>query len=204
MTITLQGLLKMNTYDSTFYKLVVTPFAVDVQPKFDEYKFNNLDDINYRLQSCIEFPILNDPRGIQYMISEYNSIFEWHYSMGNITPIPKTASDIRFAELTQSAKAYDKEKYERAVSRTIKMLNDDFEITNEHDQKFIANKLSNHYSKYGELYDIRVCYSDESGSSDRMFKYIKRNGRYTAFQKLYHNEVTNNYMLVGFDFKDIG
>lgn len=93
-----------------------------------------------------------------------------------------------------------KEKIKDFNLRIYKDVLDDFNITNEHDRKYIANKLASFYKKHKELKCIRMCRSDAVKSETELYTYLKRkvNSYYSDQEFHLYNEVTDTYFLIGF------
>ena len=96
------------------------------------------------------------------------------------------------------------ERYNQYKQSFIEKLIHDFDITNVHDQLFIWNKISNKYRKYdGHIGDVRVCYSNESGETDKLYRYIKKYQRYfEEYDELFSNVVTGKYIMIGFGYEE--
>lgn len=77
---------------------------------------------------------------------------------------------------------------------------DDFNITNDHDRKYIANNLAKWYKKHKQLNCIRMCRSDSVKSETELYTYLKR--KVTSYHDNHefhlYNEVTDTYFLIGF------
>ena len=93
-----------------------------------------------------------------------------------------------------------KEKIKDFNLKIYKDVLDDFNITNEHDRKYIANNLAKWYKKHKQLNCIRMCRSDSVKSETELYTYLKR--KVTSYHDNHefhlYNEVTDTYFLIGF------
>lgn len=87
---------------------------------------------------------------------------------------------------------YDPVKYYEKVF-------DASEIFNEHDRKFISNKLSNIYKRRKRIYDINVCILDENGNETEYYRSQKEIAQFKDEYTIY-NPVTNNTLKYGFNY----
>lgn len=83
--------------------------------------------------------------------------------------------------------------------RYYKHVTDLFDVTNEHDAKFIANKFGKYYSKYSCIDNYRICFSDEAKTKTREYCYRADNGCCGTFDLYITNQYTGNSFWIGFN-----
>lgn len=88
--------------------------------------------------------------------------------------------------------------YKQNVDRYASVLNE-FKINNEHDRKFIANKLGNLYKKYDCIDNYRICKSDKDGTETELYEFLKCRGCCGFYDELIYNDVTKTYYKFGFN-----
>ena len=81
----------------------------------------------------------------------------------------------------------------------VKHVTDLFDVTNEHDAKFIANKFGKYYSKYSCIDNYRICFSDEAKTKTREYCYRADNGCCGTFDIHITNQYTGNSFWIGFN-----
>lgn len=83
--------------------------------------------------------------------------------------------------------------------RYYKHVTDLFDVTNEHDAKFIANKFGKYYSKYSCIDNYRICFSDEAKTKTREYCYRADSGCCGTFDIHIANQYTGNSFWIGFN-----
>jgi len=188
----------MQTYQSKYYTIVSDTHSVNINLKINDYEFINLPSIEHELSKIIDTSMLNTQPSIGEIMDVLNSLFDDMNARGLI----KTKLDcIRILPTIEIDKSH-KEKFERYKTKLMRSLSEDFGIDNIHDIKYIVNRLTNLYSKYKNVFAIRVCYSDENKSQDRLYSYInKYESGFDNHEELLYNEVTGKYILIGLSFR---
>lgn len=174
----------------------------------DQYDFNLSEYTNSKFNEIVEDyqHVMNNDYMIDQLSCDLYQLYEHAHSNGEIT-IRYDAHDIAsvwFAgDIDKTNKEAATKRYHDAIAMLMRRLEHEFEITNVHDQKYIANKISNYHSKYkGNISSIRVCYSDSIGTMDKLYRYILKNHYGKNIDELYYNVVTGNYIKLGLSHYD--
>lgn len=193
--------------DSQCYTLSIVDGRASLQFKYNDYEVINMDELNSMLENA-ELPN-NDMVSelLLYQMKDiYDSIFNENFANGNIYyKVKKVVDDSIMEKISADFLEKSKQReYTNGIARLLKKLEVDFNITNQHDQKLIANKLSNQYNKHnGNIFDIRACYTNGDDTPDDLFSYIKKYQRESGvYEQLLYNDVTKSHILIGFGYPD--
>lgn len=74
-----------------------------------------------------------------------------------------------------------------------------FNVTNVHDRKMIANKLSKEYAKHSCIDNYRICLSDMRKTKSNEYKIALDTGCCGFYDEYLYNEVSGNYYWIGFN-----
>lgn len=77
---------------------------------------------------------------------------------------------------------------------------DYFAVTNTHDRKLIANRLSKAYKNKYCIDNYRICVSDNNKIASEEYIEIEKKGCCGFWDEFIFNEVTGNYYWVGFNY----
>lgn len=193
-------------FNTQFYKLHVFNGNLNLEVNSNDYHFTDVVHLNSSLEEVsgkYDMGFANNST-IHNMISDLNGVFEYQYSIGNIVPKMKLKSDDIDKTSDESVALNRQKAFNLGIGRLIKKLEVDFNIVNEHDQKLIANKISNQYKKHnGNIFDIRACYTRGDDTPDALFSYIKKYQRESGvYEQLIYNDVTKSHILIGFGYPD--
>lgn len=184
-------------YDQKVYTLYANQHSLNVIFKNNEYDIDRdiVDNIIAYINNK-EIPFAMSPSNIDRIISNINSMIDYGVVMEFVKPKVKSVYKENIVEKS------DNDDYSLAKQSFMNSLVDDFEITNVHDQKFIWNKMSNQYKHYdGKIDSFRVCYSNENGEYDKLYRHIKKyQKQWNSYDRLYYNDVTGKYIMIGFGY----
>jgi len=188
----------MQTYHSKYYTIVSDIYSLNINLNKNEYEFINLPSIEHELSKIIDMSMLDTPLSIGVIMEMLNSLFNDMNARGLIKP---KLDRIIITPTIEIDKAH-KEKFERYKAVLMRSVSEDFGIDNTHDIKYVVNRLTNLYSKYKNVFALRVCYSDENKSQDRLYSYInKYESGFDNHEELLYNELTGKYILIGLSFR---
>jgi len=188
----------MQTYHSKYYTIVSDIYSLNINLNNNDYEFINLPSIEHELSKIIDMSMLDTPLSIGVIMEMLNSLFNDMNARGLIKP---KLDRIIITPTIEIDKAH-KEKFERYKAVLMRSVSEDFGIDNTHDIKYVVNRLTNLYSKYKNVFALRVCYSDENKSQDRLYSYInKYESGFDNHEELLYNELTGKYILIGLSFR---
>lgn len=188
----------MQTYHSKYYTIVSDIYSLNINLNNNDYEFINLPSIEHELSKIIDMSMLDTPLSIGVIMEMLNSLFNDMNARGLIKP---KLDRIIITPTIEIDKAH-KEKFERYKAALMRSVSEDFGIDNTHDIKYVVNRLANLYSKYKNVFALRVCYSDENKSQDRLYSYInKYESGFDNHEELLYNELTGKYILIGLSFR---
>lgn len=190
----------MEIYESKYYRIFADMNSLNINLKFNEYEFINLPSVEYELSKRFDVPMYNTESSIREMMGVLDSLFNDMESRGSIKP--KLIHTLTTIDGDIDGTKIKKEKFEGYRAKLVRAVTEDFGIDNPHDIKYVVNKLTNLYSKYKSVFAVRVCYSDENKSQDRLYSYInKYESGFDNHEELLYNEVTGKYILLGLSFR---
>lgn len=158
----------------------------------DQYEFNH--QVSNRLED-LRYSQIGDRRLLNQVVIKLDDIADDFIAKGLVI----VDEDKNLIKKTIKPEI-KKEKIKDFNLRIYKDVLDDFNITNEHDRKYIANKLASFYKKHKELNCIRMCRSDKDKTETELYTYLKRkvDSYYSDHEFHLYNEVTDTYFLIGF------
>lgn len=190
----------LNEVTGKYFYIVIHGGAVDCSSivKFvwrdvnDQYEFNR--QVNNRLED-LRYSQIGDRIILNQVVIKLDDIANDFIAKGLVI----VDEDKNLIKKTIKPEV-KKEKIKDFNLKIYKDVLEDFNITNEHDRKYIANKLASFYKKHKELNCIRICRSDKDKTETELYTYLKRKvDSYYSDQELHlYNEVTDTYFLIGF------